>query len=237
MSRTVLITGSAQRVGKEIAKFLAKEGYNIALHYNKSDLAAKNLAQELLIYKRRVKTYQADLTNAKNCYGLIERVKNEFPDFDVLINSASIFERKDFLEVDEGFLHENFAINFYAAFNLTQQFAKLCKKGDIINISDSKVETNTPAFFAYLLSKKTLSEFSKMSALRLAPDIRVNQISPGTILPNKDTPNESIDGTNHKLPSKKNASPYELCKTLNHILANPHYYGQNFFINGGENLL
>lgn len=237
MSRTVLITGSAKRVGREIALDLAKQGYNLALHYHNSKQDGLLLLEEVLQFKIKAKLYQADLRVVSECTNLVAEVKSDFTDFDVLINSASVFERRDFLEVDEEFLDENIKMHFYAPFFLSQSFAKNCNKGDVINITDTKINTNIPAFFSYLASKKALSSFSEMLALRLAPDIRVNEICPGTVLPDKGFEEKGFADVNDNLPSKKNSSPKDICETIKLLLTTECFYGQKFYIDGGEHLL
>lgn len=238
MSRTVLITGAAKRVGKEIALFLAKSGrYNLALHYHNSQEYADLLLEEVKSYGVKAQIYKADLRVKDQATNLIEEVQSDFGDLSVLINSASIFERKDFLEVEEIDLYENMQINLYAPFFLTQAFAKLGLEGDIINITDTMVNGNLPVFFPYLLSKKAFSSFSEMSALRLAPKIKVNEICPGSVLYDKHVSDEPLIGVNEKLPGKIYPSLKDLCQTIEFILNSGSYYGQRFFLDAGERLL
>jgi NAD(P)-dependent dehydrogenase (short-subunit alcohol dehydrogenase family) len=234
---SILITGAAKRVGRIIALSLADEGYNIALHYNHSESEARTVQKEIQSKNVECEIFQADLRDLKATKSMFEASYKAFPDLNVLINNASVFERTAFLDTNEEFFDDNLSINFKAAFFLSQYFAKICKKGNIINISDVHVTKNTTSYFAYLLSKKAFSEFTKMAAKELAPEIMVNQICPGTIIA---TPNETsgyMAEKAKKMPAQKLSNPEELARVVKFILESNSFYGQSFFLDGGESLL
>lgn len=194
MAKTILITGGAKRVGKQLSLFLAKEKYNIAITYNNSEKEALALQNELIDLNIKCKIYKSDLNNLDHIEDLIAKVFNDFGDLYGLVNNASIFEESLFIETSKLDLVQNYNINVFAPFLLSQAFAKICHKGKIINITDLRVKTETLRFFPYLLSKKSLSDLTKMLAKDLAPLVTVNEIRPGILLSNnKYDPKEDIN--------------------------------------------
>ena len=183
MKNAALITGSAKRIGKKIAQFLASEDYDVAIHYNKSDSEAKKVADKLIKYGITTSIFKADLNDEKSVLKLIHNVQNEFSNLNLLINNASIFVESSLVETDEELLNRTLNINFKAPFILSREFAKKCTEGQIINILDTRISKNSTSHFVYSISKKALAEFTKLAAVELAPGVRVNGIAPGLILP------------------------------------------------------
>jgi len=181
----IFVTGGAKRVGAVLARHLADAGYDIALHYHESGGEAQALKKDIEAMGRKCALFQQDLSDVKTFPVLMESVKKTFPGCAALINNASVFERSPFMDTPEDLFDRQFAVNFKAPFFLTQAFAKIFGKGCVINFLDNKISGTHGSHFAYLLSKKTLAEFTVMAARDLAPNIRVNAICPGKILPSK----------------------------------------------------
>src|SRR6185503_1764541 len=180
---TALITGGAKRIGRAIALALAKEGYGIALHYHSSRSEAQALAAEIHRENGTCRLYSADLTNEAATLRLIKAVKRECADLNVLINSASIYQKSKLRTATLKQFNDDLNIHVKAPFILTQGFAHSVKKGVIINMLDTKIIGNETEFATYLLAKKCLASLTSMSALEFAPGIRVNAVAPGPILP------------------------------------------------------
>ena len=237
MSNTILITGGATRLGMMIAEHFASKDYNIAIHYNNSDQSAKQLVKTLSTSKNLIKSYQANLLNHSAREHLIKTVLEDFSSLNILINNASIFNKTSFLDTDHQTIMEYLNLHLMAPFFLIQYYAKLCKTGHVINITDTRITKNKTDYFPYLLSNKSLSNLTLMLATELAPAIKVNEICPGKILPSKDP---KIDISDHilqkKLPSKKRSCASQLIETINFIINN-NPIGQQFFVDGGEHLL
>ena len=104
-----------------------------------------------------------------------------------LINNASVFENDNLLSFSEKSFLKHININLKAPAILIREFAKIYKgdDGNVVNIIDQRVEKLTPFFFSYTLSKSNLVTLTKTSAMKLAPKIRVNAVSPGPTLKNK----------------------------------------------------
>lgn len=118
-TRTALITGSAKRIGKELALHLAKQSWNLALHYNTSKGEAMALRDYLkAIYPKQVfKVFCCNLSDEIACESLISEVNEEFGQIDLLINNASVYSPSSIKETSVELLNEQMSVNFKAPFN------------------------------------------------------------------------------------------------------------------------
>ena len=185
-SKKIIITGSATRIGASIAKSLAGHGIQITLHYNKSIKEVKNLKKKLKSFGSEVFLIKADLSIISQTKKVIPFAYKMMKGLDCLINNASVFEKDDLINFNEKSFNKHMAVNLQAPAKLTQDFKKYLKskKGNIINIIDQRIFKLTPFFFSYTLSKTGLQTLTKTSAMKLAPNIKVNGISPGPTLKN-----------------------------------------------------
>jgi NAD(P)-dependent dehydrogenase (short-subunit alcohol dehydrogenase family) len=231
-----LITGGAKRLGRAIAVSLAKHGYDIALHYGRSEKSARETAIEIRRHNQQCELFQCDLSKIDKVNQLMPDVFQSMPHTNLLVNSASIFKRINFMDTDLDVLDRNLNINFKAPFFLTQSFAKLCNNGLIINLLDTKITEEPVNFFAYALSKKLLYSFTRMAAKSLGPDIRVNGICPGIILPSTETAVDVLQKMIRKLPLKRQGDVEKILSAVFFYLENDFVTGECLFIDGGEHL-
>jgi NAD(P)-dependent dehydrogenase (short-subunit alcohol dehydrogenase family) len=238
VSKNALITGSSKRIGKSVAVHLATQGWNIVIHYNESSNPALELAGSLSArYPEQVfKTLHANLFFPDEVEKLILSANGELGTLDLLINNASVFEAGYIADTSLELLKKQFVVNFEAPFILMRDFKKSCKKGNIINITDTRITANKSNFAAYSLSKKVLWELTKMAALEFAPDIRVNAIAPGVTLKSVHEDEDHLLRLARQIPMKKPGGLEPVLKSIDFILGNGHLTGQLLFADGGENL-
>ena len=238
-SKNLLITGGATRIGKEIALHFSKKGWNIAIHYFKSSIKAKNLKK--VIEENSVKSVliKADWRNIKQVENIIPLAKKKLGTINCLINNAALFEKDDILNFTSNSWNDHLNINLRAPVILTKQFAKQASKkniSNIINIIDQRVFSLTPVFMSYTLSKSALYTFTKTMAMRLSPSIKVNGIAPGPTIKNK---RQSIKHFNEQAKStllKKSVRPEDICDTVEFLINNNSITGQVVAVDSGQNL-
>jgi NAD(P)-dependent dehydrogenase (short-subunit alcohol dehydrogenase family) len=238
MTKTALITGAAKRVGKELALHLAAKGWNIAIHYNTSAEDAIKLQDELKssFPNQKFELFSADLNVTSEVENLISQVIRKMGSIDLLINNASVFDRGDFANTTTDFLDRQMNVNFRVPFILIRNFARLAKEGTIINFVDTRIVNNKSNFAAYSLSKKALWELTKMTALELGPNIRVNAIAPGLTLPPEEKSEDYLLKLAENIPMKRPGGLEPILKSMDYILNNDYLTGQILFCDGGENL-
>lgn len=235
MKPAVLITGAAKRLGREMALYLSSKGFDIALHYNSSCKEADEL--KILIEKEGgcCDLFCCDLMKQEEVRSLISEVVARKKNLSLLINSASVFQPSLLIDSTEELFESHFQVNFKAPYFLSRDFSCLVKKGQIINILDTRVERNASKYFPYTLSKKVLKDFTLMAASELAPDIRVNAVAPGFILPPENKSTASWP-SGKKIPLGMKGGPEHLIKALNYLIDNEFVTGEVLFIDGGERL-
>lgn len=235
MSTFALITGAAERIGKAFALTLAEMGYHIFLHYNSSRAKAEH-TQHLIEEKgRKCILQQADFRKEKEVQKLITNCQKEGK-VEILVNNASNFVESHIQTEGWTLLSQLFDVNFKAPYILTKQFARHCRQGLIINLLDTKINQHQTGHLDYLLTKKSLEDFTYMSAMQLAPDIRVNGIAPGLILPPEGESEEYLKQKAGDIPLRRHGGLEELEQTLQFLIKNSFITGEVIRVDGGEHL-
>lgn len=235
--RTVLITGSARRLGRIMALAAAREGANVIVHHAHSPEAAKQVVEEIRALGVQAWALQCDLSNPEVAATLIEKAWNLSP-FDILVNNAAIFEDLDLWQTDLSAWQRHLNLNLTAPFLLSKAFAtKLSSRGEgrIINILDWRALRPTADHFPYTISKAALAALTRSLAIALAPHIIVNGIALGAILPPSTGGDESE--ILRPIPARRWAYPEELEQLLIFLLTAPTYItGEIIHLDGGRHL-
>lgn len=234
---TALVTGGAVRLGKAIALALATAGYDIALHYNSSVAPAAATAKEIRSLGVRCELFQYDLSDAGEFHPFIKSIRSDFPELNVLINSASGYTQATIADSMIEDFDQQFAVNLRAPFFLSQAFSASVEQGNIINIIDNKIGFHQFNYAAYLISKKALAEFTQMAALEFAPRIRVNGVAPGVVMPMPSRSDEYINWRISAIPVGQQGSAENITSAMLHLLENDFINGQIITVDGGENIL
>lgn len=237
--KTALITGAAHRIGRAMALALAKDGWSVAVHYNRSHEAAFALVDELIAAGGQAVTVQADLAKEDEVLTLIPDAVEALGPLGLLINNASLFERDTALTTTRTSWDAHMETNLRAPFVLMQGFAAQLPEdaaGVVVNILDQRVWNLTPHFTTYTLSKTALWSLTQSLALALAPRIRVNAIGPGPTLPSPRQTAEQFERQCSEMPLKRGTTPEEIADALRFILAAPAMTGQMIALDGGQHL-
>ena len=234
----IIITGGATRIGAAIAKSLADYDTTIAIHYNKSKANAFKLKKELESLGSEVYLLKADLNNSKQTQKLLSLACNKMKGLNCLINNASLFENDNLQNFTEKSFTKHLNVNLKAPAILIQNFKKLLKnsEGNIINIIDQRVEKLTPFFFSYTLSKSSLVTLTKTSAMKLAPNIKVNGISPGPTLKNSRQSESNFKNQWKSVLLKKKVKLENICDGIKFLIKNDNITGEIINIDSGQRL-
>ncbi len=235
--KAALVTGAAKRLGKAIALHLATQGYNIALHYHRSKAEAMKAAQDIHRLGVGCELFACDLANSTEASGLCVKVFQSFPGLSILVNNASVFIPNRFGIHDMGLFDRHWNVNFKAPYILSCAFERQVQNGQIINLIDTHVSKYVTQHADYLLTKKTLAEFTKMSAAQWGPRIRVNGISPGIILPVVNSQNDDRSRRAKGIPLKRVGHPKYILHALQFFLENDYITGHIMNVDGGEGLV
>ncbi len=216
---------------------LAQEGYDIALHYHRSEGEANKLKQEIDGLGRRCLLMQGDLSDPDLPHKLVERSNAELGALKLLVNNASCFEKIPFAETSMHDFDRYFNLHLKAPFFLSQAFAKICSEGAILNLLDTRVETYATGYFAYSLSKKALKELTLLLAKALAPRIRVNGICPGPILAPEEMDADYLNKVALRTPMKVPGKVEDILYAVKYLTQSNYINGELLFVDGGERLV
>lgn len=233
--QAALITGGATRLGRYFSEALADAGYDIALHVNSSREEAEEVASGIRAKGRECEIFTCDFLN-DDLNALIQSATRRFPGLNLLLNSASAYQPAPIAATELAMLETQFRINMFTPLLLTRHFAAAVQEGQVINIIDNKVAYHQYPYAAYLLSKNSLAEMTRMAALEFAPRIRINGIAPGVVLPASQRTSDYIEWRIEGIPLKRQGDPEHLVQALHYILNNPFVAGQILFVDGGESI-
>ncbi len=183
--KVVCITGAAKRIGAAIARDFHTQGFTVIVHYHRSAAAAKDLVMEFnRIRADSAHALQAQLTDSTQVEALSHQLLDVYGRLDVLVNNASSFYPTTLSEVTDASWDDLIDSNLRAAFFLCRNLSAELKrtKGSIVNIVDTHADRPLRGHSIYSIAKAGLKAMTKSLALELAPQVRVNGVSPGAIL-------------------------------------------------------
>ena len=182
---------------------------------------------------------QADLSQPAEARSIVERAAARFGQVDILVNSAAIFEPGNWDDTTEANWDRHSAINLGSPFFLSQAFATQVgreRAGHIVNIADWRGVRPGPDHIAYTLTKAAIIAMTKSLALALAPNIQVNAIAPGLILPPPGQDQAYLESKANEVPAKRVGSPQEIANAMVYLLHSDFVTGDLIFVTGGEHL-
>lgn len=238
--KVALVTGAGVRLGRAIALALAGRGMRLLVHYHTSAGPAEEVVAEIVAHGGEALAVQADLRETAALPALIQRGLDAWGGVDVLINSASIFQRGTILNTTEANWDDHLAINLKAPFFLCQAFARALREGQrghIINIADWRAVRPGTQYMAYTLAKAGLVAMTESLAQALGPAVQVNAIAPGAILPPPGDDGAYFHQLADRLPLRHVGSPEEVVKAVLYLLDADFVTGTLLFVTGGEHLL
>ena len=234
----VLITGGARRIGKALALGIARAGGIVSIHFGHALVEGKKLLDEIHQQGHEAHLIQADLSDLGQIAGIVRKACEQDPLF-ALVNNAAIFEQLTWENTDLESWQRHLNINLTAPFFLSQAFARLIPPGEpgrIVNILDWRALRPGPDHLPYTISKAGLAALTQSLAAALAPDIQVNGIALGAILP----PSDGNDSSNilQNLPAQRWSTLNEVVDLLLFLLDGPAYItGEIIHLDGGRHLV
>jgi pteridine reductase len=191
--KVAIVTGAARRVGRVIAARLAEHGAAVAIHYHRSRAEAESLAAGIERAGGRARIFAANLESLAEIERMLEEVMKEFDRVDVLVNSASVFYRKPIDEITERDWDMNLNTNLKAPFFLSKLAGAIMRRqgaGKIVNIGDWAGIRPYNNYLPYTVSKSGLIGLTRALAKALAPEVQVNCVAIGPVLPPEDYSDE-----------------------------------------------
>jgi NAD(P)-dependent dehydrogenase (short-subunit alcohol dehydrogenase family) len=238
--KVALITGGA-RIGISVAEELARKGVNISLSYRSSKLAADEAKKKVEIMGTRAQLVKGDMANEKDVKRVIQETVDTFGRLDIIINMVSIYEKTPWSTLNEENWQENIDANLKPAYLIALHAQKYLAKsgGRIIHISDWISASGRPRYkdyIPYYTAKSGLIGLAQAQALELAPEILVNVIAPGPILPPRGASQMEIDEVIKVTPLKKWGGELEIAKAAVFLCETDFVTGECVRVDGGRHL-
>lgn len=234
MSPLALVTGAAHRLGKAFALTLARQGYDIVLHYNSSSDEALQTQAEIESLSRRVFLAQADLTDPAQIDSLLSNIES----IDVLVNSAAFLPHGNVETLSLEDWDAALDLNLRAPFLIARECAeKMTDGGLIVNVTDVGAQKAWSRYPSYTVSKAALESLTRILARALAPKVRVNAIAPGFVLQSDIVPAGEWERLIGRIPLKRPARSEEITSALEFLMNNQYVTGQTIVVDGGYSLL
>lgn len=235
MTRTVLVTGGAKRLGANIARACAEAGWRVVVHYNTSEKEAEALAAAL-----GGAAVSGDLEDTGAVDALFERARMAARGpIHALVNSASQFEEDRPERIDGRLAARLYAVNCTAPTLLAGALAGQSElsAGAVVNLLDQKLANPNPDFFSYSLSKYALSGATDMMAMAFAPRIRVNAVAPGLTLPSGDQSAAEFDRVARENLLRQPVGADQVAAAVLYLLDAVSVTGQTLYVDSGQRFL
>ena len=234
--KLALVTGAAHRVGRALALGLARAGASVAVHYHGSEADAAETVREIEAMGRTAFALRADLGDPDAPGPLVAAAAQRLGGLDILVNSASLFESADFEAITVEDWDRVLAVNLRAPFLLTRAAAPLLRErnGVVVNIADLSGIQAWRKFVHHGVSKAGLIHLTRAAARALAPEVRVNCIVPGTVLPPEDYTEAQVERSATLAALRRIGSPEDVVEALLYLVRSDFSTGVVLPVDGGR---
>ncbi|MFM8461330.1 MAG: SDR family oxidoreductase, partial [Polynucleobacter victoriensis] len=245
--KIALVTGAAKRVGRAIAIGLAKDGWDVAIHYGNSKDAAEQTVKDILATGQRGVALQADLSKEDEANQLIARCVESLGLPTCLVNNASLFQYDVASSFSYAALDRHMLTNVAAPLILSRDLYRLHAKnraqdavgpsGVVINLLDQKLANLNPDFLSYTLSKAALHSATTLLAQSFAPNLRVVGVAPGITMVSGDQSEDGFVKAHSMTPLGKSSTPDDIAGAVIYLANSNAVTGTTLYVDGGQHLL
>ena len=249
-NKAVLVTGAAKRLGREIALQFARQGWDVAVHYGRSEAEAQETVTQIKKLGQKAQVFQANLANEAEVNALFAEVAMQFEGLRCVVNNASIFEydrANSDSKLTSKSLQEHMQVNVAAPILLTQLMFEAQKHGVknntdeslplVIQLLDQKLINLNPDYLSYTLSKAALLTSVEVLAIDFAPFLRVVGLAPGISLPSGDQTQVGFSKAHQMTPLGKSSTPSDIAKAAVFLAEASAITGTTLYVDGGQHLL
>ena len=243
LNKTIaLVTGGTSGIGKEIVKQLLIQGSNVVINYGTNDKQANETLTDFKEYSSQILLVKANVTNEEEIIEMFNKIKVKYGKLDVLVNNAGTNVDGYIENYNVSDWDKVLNVNLKGKFICTKHAIPHLKKSNnasIINISSRLGTKPCAEASAYCASEAAIINFTKCSAIELAPyNIRVNCVSPSltiTKMALSGWSKEEIEQTKEKNPMKRLGEPLDIANIVLYLISDKASYitGENINVNGG----
>ena len=238
--RAALVTGAGKRIGRAIALALARDGWDVAVHYATSRSEALETVARIESLGRRAIAVNRDLSIERGVRSLIGECMSELGSMTCVVNNAAIFEYDTPMRFKVDLLAKHMRLNTAAPILLAQCLHAALgneQTGVVINLLDQKLSNPNPDFLSYTLSKSALSYATTVLAQALAPKVRVVGVAPGITLPSGTQSDAGFATAHTKTPLGRSSTPEDVGQAVAYLASANAVTGATLLVDGGQHLL
>ena len=244
-NHTVLITGGGSGIGFSTAAIFAKMKANVAINYLNDDEDSIKRIKKLSNMYPNVSSFPGDISIEETSKKIIESIEEKYDGLNFLVNNVGIGLVKDPIpfedlnEIDDQFWNKILKVNLMSAFYCSKAASEILKKnkGSIVNVTSISSNGKRGTSIPYSVSKGALKTLTSSLAKALAPDVRVNAVSPGFTKTNMT--NQRSEEHKQKMATQtllnRIAMPEEIAETIFFLCVSGSYItGETINVNGGH---
>lgn len=236
--KRALVTGAGQRVGAAIAERLGAAGASVAVHYHRSASGADAVCRNIAASGGHAIALGADLGDADQVRRLVDSAVAGLGGLDLLVASAASYDRQAFDQISPDDFDRSLALNVRAPFMLAQaaRSALSATRGSIVLVTCISPGAPYRDFASYIVSKGALQTLMRVLAVELAPDIRVNAVAPGTVLPPVDLSVEALATLVDATPLSRIGNAGDVADAVVYLATAPFVTGVEIAVDGGRSI-
>jgi NAD(P)-dependent dehydrogenase (short-subunit alcohol dehydrogenase family) len=239
--KVALVTGAARRIGRAIALGLARDGWDVIVHYKNSAREAEATVHEIRALGCRAAAVQCDLADEAAAKQLLAQASNAVGcRIDCVVNNASLFDYDSAADFSTARLDAHMHANVAAPILLAQALHAMTPDGAqsvVINLLDQKLFNLNPDFLSYTLSKAALHSATTMLAQALAPKVRVVGVAPGITLVSGDQSEDGFQKAHTVTPLGKSSTPDDIAQAVCYVASAQAITGTTLLVDGGQHLM
>lgn len=234
-----LVTGGAVRVGRALSLGLSEAGYDVVVNYRSSGGPAQEIQDRIRERGRRCTLVRGDLADPADVEAVASAVRADHDRLDLLVNSAASFHDTPILDVDADEWDRILSVNTRAPHLLVRSCADLLRAagGAVVNIADHMGIKPWVRYGAHSVSKAALLHLTRIQARALAPEVRVNAVAPGLVLPPEEISDEALQREIDATLVKRAGSPQDVLEAVVYLARASFVTGQMLVVDGGGTTL
>lgn len=236
--KRALVTGAGRRVGAEIARALGAEGMRVGVHYHASRSGADATCAAIRAAGGEAVALQADLGSREAARALVDEAAARLEGLDVVVLSAAEFEPAELGAIDDASWDRTLGLNLAAPFAIAQRAAPHLRasRGSIVAITCVSRILPYRGFLPYEVSKAGLHQLVRVLALELAPEVRVNAVAPGSVLPPESMAPAELEALRARIPLGRLGRASDVAQAVLHLARHEHMTGAEIVVDGGRTL-
>jgi pteridine reductase len=234
--KRALVTGAGQRVGQAIALALGRARMRVAVHYRSSRAGAEATASAIREAGGDAVLLGANLDDRDEARRLADDTLAALGGLDLLVASAASFERLRYEELDDDAFDRSLRLNLASPFALAHRItpALRASNGSMVFVTCTSATAPFKNYLPYVVSKGALRQLVRTLALELAPEVRVNAVAPGTVLPPTGMDPAQLERLVRQIPLARHGTARDIAQAVLYLAQAPFVTGEELVVDGGR---